>query len=213
MSAALPLPIPPSNARVVSFDRVSEAEYLRRDAALTEGGKLEYYDGEIRAMAGSTPAHNDIVLNVGSELRTRLRGQSCRARVTDQRVYLPGKPGYAYPDVVAACGEWQYKPAAGLPTLLNPVLIIEVLSASTDLHDRGRKFELYQTIPTLRHYVLLDSTRVSAYLYSRDPGADLWTLRFYEDLSASLPLTALDVELPLAEAYSAVVFGEGEDLG
>lgn len=211
MSAAQPIPIPPT-ARVIAFDRISEEEYLRRDAAQTDG-KLEYYDGQIRAMAGATPAHNDIVLNVGSELRTRLRGKPCRVRVTDQRVYLPGKPGYAYPDVVAACGEWQYKPATDLPTLLNPVLIIEVLSASTDLHDRGRKFELYQTIPSLRHYVLLDSTRVSAYLFSRDPGADLWSLRFYEDLAAVLPLTALDVELPLAEAYSAVVFGEGESQG
>lgn len=202
-------PVAPTG-RVVPFNRVSPAEYLALAAATTEG-RLEYHDGEIVAMAGATPAHNFIVLNVGSELRSRLRGSACRVAVTDQRVFVPGKRGFLYPDIVGACGEWQYEADAPLPTLLNPVLIIEVRSASTDLYDRGRKFELYQTIPSLRYYVLLDSQRVSADLYAREPGADLWTMRHYEELSAVLLLPALGVELPLAEAYHAVVFGEGEE--
>ena len=206
---AKPTPVPPKRARVLSINHVTEAEYFRLDAATTEG-RLEYYDGEIVAMAGAQPAHNFILLNVASELRGQLKGSSCRVAASEQRVHVPARRGYVYPDVVVACGEWQYRPSTKPATLLNPVVIFEVLSDSTAENDRGRKFEAYQTIPSLLHYVLLDSRRVSVLLYSREPGARLWTVALYEDLTEALPLTALGVALPLAEIYNAVVFGEGE---
>ncbi len=214
MSAAPHLPYPvaaptPPTARVVSINRITEVEYFALDEATTDR-RLEYYDGEIVAMAGAQPVHNDIVLNLGAGLRSRLKNGNCRVRVADQRVHIPAKRGYVYPDVVAACGPWQYQPNTRPAALLNPVLIIEVLSPTTAAHDLTRKFAYYQTIPSLRHYVLLDSEHVGALLYSREPGAALWTLHLYDELTATLPLPALSVELPLAEAYHAVVFGEGE---
>ncbi len=202
-------PVPPRYARVLSINHVAEAEYFRLDAATTEG-RLEYYDGEIVAMAGAQPVHNFIVNNVAGELRNLLKGRECRAVSSDQRVHIPAKRGYVYPDVVVACGEWQYQPGTNPAALLNPVLLIEVLSESTAFNDQTRKFVWYQTLPSLRHYALVSTDEVSVLLYSREPGARLWTVALYEDLAEALPLTALGVELPLAEVYNAVVFGEGE---
>lgn len=199
MSAAekLSLPIPPT-PRVISFNRVSEADYFALDLAAES--RLEYYDGEVVAMAGASPDHNDIAGNVYAFLHGSLRGTTCRPRISDQRVHVPARRGYVYPDVVVGCGQLTYQPGTNPPSLLNPVLIIEVLSESTERLDRGRKFEMYQSIPGLRYYLLLDFTRVSAYLHTREPGMLVWTLRIYDQLTDVLPLPALGVELPLAEA-------------
>lgn len=215
MSAARKLPeaalltptVPPT--RAVTFNRVSEQDYFALDIAAER--KLEYYDGDVVAMAGASPNHNYITLNVGAWLHGKLRGTTCRPCIADQRVHVPARRGYVYPDVVVGCEPLQYQPGTKPLSLLNPVLIVEVLSESTERNDRGRKFRAYQSIPGLRYYLLLDSDQVSADFYTREPGADLWLLRAYEDLSATLPLPALGVELPLAEAYAAVVFGEGTE--
>ena len=212
MSAALALPPyapTPPTARVIPFRLVTEAEYLQRDAALPDG-RLEFYDGHVVAMAGAQPAHNDIVANVLTWLHRQLRGRGCRARAADQRVQLSTKRSYVYPDVVVGCGELRYNSATNPPSLLNPTLIVEVLSDSTAALDRGRKFQLYQTLPSLRYYLLLDSQQVRAELLAREPDADIWTLRTAEGLDVSLELPALGIALPLAEIYDAVVFGEGE---
>ena len=215
MSAArqLPEPAPPllqplpasPQSRVVAFDRVAEQDYFALDLAAER--KLEYYDGEVVAMAGASPNHNYITLNVGAWLNGKLRGTACRPCIADQRVHVPARRGYVYPDVVVGCQPLQYQPGTMPLSLLNPVLIVEVLSESTERNDRGRKFRAYQSIPSLLYYLLLDSEQVSADFYTREAGAELWLLRAYEDLSATLPLPALGVELPLAEAYAAVVFG------
>ena len=202
-------PVPPRYARVLSINHVTEAEYFRLDAATTEG-RLEYYDGEIVAMAGASLIHNFIVSNTVGELRNRLKGGNCRAVSSDQRVAIPARRGYVYPDVVAACGKWECQPGTNPAALLNPVVIFEVLSESTAFNDQHRKFVWYQTLPSLRHYALVSTDEVSVLLYSREPGARLWTVALYEDLAEALPLTALEVELPLAEVYNAVMFGEGE---
>lgn len=206
-SAVISRPLAPT-PRPAPFTWVSEEEYFTLDLAAER--KLEYYDGEIVAMAGASPNHNDITTNVGAWLHGKLRGGNCRPRIADQRVFLPERRSYVYPDVVVACGKLDYQPGTNPLALLNPVLIVEVLSPSTERNDRGRKFHAYQSIKSLLYYVLLDSEQIGADFYAREPGADLWLLRTYEDLSATLPLPALGAELPLAEAYAAVVFGEGE---
>lgn len=208
----LPDPAPPSApplTRGVAFERVSEQAYFALDLAAER--KLEYYDGEVVAMAGASPNHNYITLNVGAWLLGKLRGTGCRPCVADQRVHVPARRGYVYPDVVVGCQPLQYQASTKPLALLNPVLIVEVLSESTERNDRGRKFRAYQSIPSLLYYVLLDSEQVSADFYAREAGAELWLLRTYENLSATLPLPALGVELPLAEVYAAVVFGEGAE--
>ncbi len=203
-------PIPPRFARVVPFNRISEAAYLALNA--TSDQKLEYHQGEVVAMAGASVAHNFIVDNTLGALLILLRGKPCRPIGSDMRIYAEEKGSYFFPDLTVVCGERQLKTDIQPAALLNPLLIVEVLSASTAAYDLGRKFQLYQSIPSLRYYLLLDSQQVSADLYSRDPGADLWTLRHFEDLAAALPFPALEIELPLAEVYAAVVFGEGEEV-
>ena len=105
--------------------------------------KSEYFDGEIFAMAGASRAHNSIVLNTGSEIRQHLKNRSCKAYVNDMRVKVNPTGLYAYPDVIVVCGKEQFEDTH-LDTLLNPTLIIEVLSDSTEAYDRGRKFEHYR---------------------------------------------------------------------
>ena len=203
-----PAPVPPT-PRVVRLEHVTEEEYFALDLAAET--RLEYLDGEIIAMAGASPNHNDIVSNVLAWLHGKLKGSSCRVRASEQRVHMPAQRGYVYPDVVVGCGKLEYKPGSNPPTLLNPVLVVEVLSESTATYDLTRKFQAYQSIPGLRHYLLLETQRVNAFLYSREPGSLAWTVRTYDQLSDVLALLALSVELPLAEAYAAVVFGEGEE--
>lgn len=210
MSAAelIAAPIPPT-PRVVQFKRVSEAEYFALDLAAET--RLEYLDGEVIAMAGASPNHNDITGNVFAWLHGRLRTAACRPRMADQRVHVPARRGYVYPDVVVGCGKLEYKSGTNPSALLNPVLIVEVLSPSTATYDLTRKFQAYQSIPGLRHYLLLETQQVNAFFYTREPGSRTWMLRTYDQLGDTLPVFALGVELPLAVVYDAVVFGEGEE--
>ena len=194
------VPMPPS---------MSLEEYFELEARNPDGPRYEYYNGEVVAMAGASPAHNFITGNVHAFLHNRLRSSSCRVSTADQRIHIPAKLAYVYADVVAACGEWLYQPNSRPAALLNPVLIVEVLSDTTEARDRGHKFQLYLTIPSLRHYLLLDADRVAADLYTRDSEEDVWKVRFFNSLPDVLPLPALSAELPLAEAYDAVRFGEG----
>ena len=130
--------------------------------------KSEYYQGEMFAMAGAREGHNLIVLNVGAELRQQLRKRPCRTYVNDMRVLVSATGMYTYPDAVAVCGEPQFLDETR-DTLLNPSLIVEVLSPSTEFYDRVRKFEHYRAVESVTEYLLVASERVSAELYTRQP--------------------------------------------
>ncbi len=112
---------------------------------------------------------------------------------------------------MVGCGELRYQPGTKPPSLLNPTLIIEVLSESTWKHDYSRKLRSCPSIPGLLYYLLLDSQQIGADLFAREPGTLVWTHYSFDQLSDVVPLTALGIELPLAEVYAAVVFGEGDD--
>ncbi len=134
----------------------SVEEYL----SLEEGSNVrhEYFDGEIFAMSGGTINHNQIAQNVAAELRT-LREQGCHPYVADIRMSTPAGL-YTYPDVLLICGPPVYT-ADRQPTITNPIVIAEVLSASTRDYDAGQKFDLYRAIPTLRDYLLVDQYSVN----------------------------------------------------
>src|SRR5262249_54874860 len=116
--------------------------------------KSEYFGGEIFAMAGASEEHNTITANVVAEVRQQFRGTPCRVYTSDMRVKGEATGLYTYPDVVAACGERRFE-RRGTDSLLNPTVIFEVLSPTTESYDRGRKFENYRQIESLREYILI----------------------------------------------------------
>src|SRR5215467_426665 len=121
--------------------------------------KSEYYNGEMFAIAGPSLAHVFLVDNLTWELRRQLQGGPCRTASNDLRVFIPATGLFTYPDVVILCGEPRVRDSY-LDTLLNPTVLVEVLSPSTEAYDRGLKFEHYQSIDTLREYVLVSCDRV-----------------------------------------------------
>ncbi|MGA3239879.1 MAG: Uma2 family endonuclease [Bryobacteraceae bacterium] len=170
--------------------------------------KSQYYRGEMFAMAGASLAHNTLVANSIGELHGKLRGGACRVLPSDMRVRVSATGLYTYPDVVAVCGEPRLLDNQ-LDTLLNPHLIVEVLSLSTEAYDRGRKFEHYQTIESLREYLLLATDRVRADLYTRQPDGR-WLLTSATRLEDSLDLQSVGCSLSLAGLYERVDLAEPE---
>ncbi len=178
-------------------------EYLAQEEAADT--RSEYYRGQIFAMSGGTPAHNAIVLNVGSELRQAFRKSPCQAFVTDQRILVEKNGLYTYPDAVVVCGEFQL--ASGRKdTITNPVLIVEVLSESTRDYDRGDKFKLYRAIPTLQHYILIDQDEVRVEHYRKHKND--WVIESYTRMSDALTIKLGEkiVKLRVRDIYEKVDF-------
>ena len=176
-------------------------EYLALDRQSER--KHEFLDGEIFAMTGASLQHNAIVWNVAGILYSQLHGRPCRAFVGDMRLRVHATGLYTYPDIVAVCGEVQLAEA---DTLLNPTLIIEVLSPSTEAYDRGKKFAHYRTIESLAEVVFISQERVEVERFSRQPeGA--WLFLEANRLEDRLPLPAIGCELPLAAVYERVFDG------
>ena len=184
----------------VAHRLVSPEEYLAQERALLEG-RNEYVNGQVHAMTGASLAHSTITGNVGAALRAAGRGRGCRAFVNDMRVHVPATRMYTYPDVVALCGTPQLMDDRQ-DTLLNPSVIVEVLSPSTEAYDRGDKFAHYQRIASLQEYVLVAQDRVAVSHFRRhDLG---WLLTTLDDPAAVLELPSYGARLSLAEIYDAV---------
>ena len=179
----------------------SEEEYLarERDAAT----KSEYFSGRIYAMAGASPTHNTITLNVGSELRAQLKGRPCRAFTSEQRVKVEATGLNTYPDVVVVCGEPRFQRM----TLLNPTVLVEVLSESTRTYDRADKFAHYQQIPTMSDYILIAQREVRVDHFVRGENNE-WLQATATQLESVLRLDSIDCSLALAEVYDKVDFSE-----
>src|SRR5690606_23335365 len=145
-------------------------------------------NGEIVAMTGASRRHNLISLNVGAELRQLLRGSPCEAYVGDMRVRVSATGLYTYPDVVVASPPIDFEDAE-VDTLLNPVVIIEIVSPSTEAYDRGEKFRQYRRVESLKEYVLVaqDAARVERYLRQ----GDLWVLSEISGLDATVSLESI----------------------
>ena len=166
--------------------------------------KSEYYQGEMFAMSGARQGHNLIVVNLAAELHQQLRKRPCQAYVNDMRVCVSATGMYTYPDLTAVCGEPQFLDETQ-DTLLNPNLIVEVLSPSTEAYDRGRKFEHYRSIESVTEYLLVASERVSAELYTRQPDGR-FLLTAANRMEDSLDLQSVGVHLALADLYEKVEF-------
>ncbi len=185
---------------VRSIRYISEAEYLTVERHSQT--KSEYLAGQVFALAGASRAHNRITDNIGGMLYNALRGSGCEFFTSDMRVKVVEASAYFYPDVVIVCGEPQFEDEKE-DNLLNPLVIFEVLSESTEPFDRGEKFFAYRRIPSLREYLLVaqDKMRVEHYIRQSDGE---WLLREYTGADTVIRLESVAVELPLQQVYEGV---------
>ncbi len=166
--------------------------------------KSEYHSGQMFAMAGASREHNLITTNVVGELRSFLRGRPCEIYPSDMRVLVSATGLYTYPDVSVTCGEPEFLDGS-LDVLLNPLVVVEVLSPSTESYDRGAKFALYQRLPSLQEYLLVSQNVPQVERYARQPDGR-WLYELVGGVEAVVTLEALGVTLPLAEIFDRVTF-------
>src|SRR2546427_3011686 len=184
-------------------------EYLAFERASDE--RHEYLDGVVYAMAGESPDHGRICMNLAATLVPQLRGSACEAFSKDMKVccspyHAHTREGlYAYPDLVVVCGAMQFHGQAQ-DVLVNPTVILEVLSPSTEAFDRGEKFRRYRAwLPTLTDYVLVtqDSPLIDHYHRQED---GTWVLRALEGLQTHMHLGTIGCTVPLADVYERIAF-------
>ena len=185
--------------------RYTLEEYLELDRKAEE--RLEYWRGEIFNMSGASAAHSQIETNLIFHLRTKLAERNCRVFAANMRLKVPTAPPYRYGDFSALCGEAQYEKIGGVDALVNPALVVEVLSTSTESYDRGEKFTQYKSIPSLSEYLLIDQYRPHVTQFVRQPDG-AWLQREFSELGATFKLKSLDCEISLGEIYQEVVFTE-----
>lgn len=180
---------------------VSPEEYLEFERAALD--KHEYLNGEIFAMSGAKLAHVIICSNISGSLHQQVKERDCSVLQSDMRVQIPTTGLYTYPDILALCGEPVLVDDTYLDTLLNPSLIIEVLSPSTAEYDRGPKFDHYKTIESLKEYVLVwqDKKRVARYT-KRDDSS--WVLTDFIGDEAIIELSSIDCTLSIDDIYDKV---------
>jgi|SRR5207248_1472108 len=182
---------------------VSLAEYLEME--LRSETRHEYVNGRVYAMSpGATDAHYRITTNLLGALLIQIRNRPCRVFTGDARVKVSPTGMYTYPDISALCGEARFENFKGVDTVLNPSVIIEVLSPTTEPYDRGDKFEHYRRLESLQEYVLVSQHRMRIEQFVRD-GAD-WRLSDLRDPQALLRLASIGCEIPLGEIYEGVEF-------
>jgi len=165
--------------------------------------RSEYIDGQMIAMSGASRRHSFISGNLFRELSSQLRGRGCEAHTNDMRVKVSPTGMYTYPDIVSLCGEPDLEDTH-LDTLLNPSVIIEVLSDSTEAYDRGEKFAHYRRIDSLREYVLVSQNKIRIEYYRRD--ADRWILSEISDPDGVLHLESIDCHVAVSTIYEKVDF-------
>jgi len=163
--------------------------------------KSEYFNGEMFAMAGARANHNLIVAHIVRELDQQLRERPCNVYPSDMRVHVSSCDLYTYPDAAVLCGQPAYADQRQ-DALVNPTVIVEVLSPSTEAYDRGRKFEHYRTIESLRQYLLISSDRVHADLFTLRDGH--WVLTSADGPADALELQSVGCRLALADLYEKV---------
>lgn len=179
---------------------LSPEEYLEQERRAEY--KSEYFAGEVFAMAGASRRHGLIVTNLIAELRQQLKGKPCEVYSGDLRLRVTPAGLYTYPDVMVVCSDVQFADDQK-DTVLNPVVLIEVLSESTSDYDRGRKFEYYRTLPSLREYLTVAQDRPHIEHWTRQQ-EDSGNLVEFNSLSQTIRLASIDCVLPLREIYDKV---------
>lgn len=182
--------------------KLTEAEYLAKERKAEF--KSEFYRGEMFAMSGASREHILIAGNMVGELRNQFKGRCCEVYSNDMRVRVSATGLYTYPDVVIVCGEPEFLDAE-VDTLLNPTVLIEVLSPTTESYDRGAKAEQYRRIPSLREHVLITQDRPHVDVLIRQEDGS-WLLRESNDLDQVVTLPSVSASLPMSEIYDRITF-------
>lgn len=178
---------------------ISPEEYLATERQALD--KSEFFNGEIIPVAGATFNHNRINENLSIAIGTLLEEATCQSFSSDMRVHLPATGLYAYPDIVIVCGEPELLPG-GFDNLLNPVVLIEVMSEGTEDYDRGRKFLRYRSIPSFQEYILIDSQRVAVEVWRKNDLGQ-WTLTEQPtDAFGQFTIQTINLTLSLSKIYA-----------
>jgi Uma2 family endonuclease len=178
---------------------VTSAEYLAIERAATY--KSEYRDGQIYAMSGVSRPHSLIATNLARHLANQLEGRECELHIAEMRVRIQRTGSYSYPDLVIVCGEPRMEDQV-FDTLLNPTLIIEILSPSTESYDRGVKFADYREIESLSDYVLVSQDKILIERFTRQ--GDSWVLMVHNQAEGVLRLPSIGCDLALRDVYARV---------
>lgn len=186
--------------------KLTPEEYLNIERAATF--KSEFYRGELYAMAGARYIHNRVLANLIHRISACLEGSSCFVLPNDMRVKSARNNSYFYPDVIIVCGKPQFEDSV-FDTLLNPKVIIEVLSDSTERFDRGDKFEEYGNIASLEEYVLVSQDKMQIQRFIRQ-AQDHWDMRIFKDEAGDFSLQKVKVAIPMKDIYTGIEFGPGE---
>jgi Uma2 family endonuclease len=179
--------------------KLTIAEYLEWEQEASE--KHEYYQGEVFAMSGAKVVHNRVCSNLFLALGMRLKGRPCRPYTSDMRIHIPSNTLFTYPDISIVCGEpdtlnddeWN---------VLNPSVLVEVLSPSTRIYDRGEKFALYRDIPSFKEYILVSPESIHVDVFRLQNGR--WELERYRQADGSIELRSLGLSIPVSEIYEGV---------
>lgn len=172
-------------------------EYLAMEELATE--KHEYYKGEIFAMSGAKHQHNVVKKNIYSSLLSKLKGKPCQPWDSDSRVHIQKNTLFTYPDISVVCGDPEFLNNDEW-NLLNPTVIIEILSPSTKNYDRGDKFNLYRDIPSLKEYILVEPEKISIEAFYINQNGQ-WELKEYKNLNDILEIKAIQFAMPLTDVY------------
>jgi Uma2 family endonuclease len=179
-------------------------EYLELE--INSLDRHEFINGEIILMAGGSPDHNEIALNLGGALKLALKGKPYRTFSSDQRLWVPQLNNYTYPDLIVVAKPIELQ-SGRTDTITNPLLIAEVLSKGTKAYDRDDKFAAYRTIPSFQEYLLIDQYRMQVEQYSKTD-ANKWIFSEYSSMGDRLMLNSISVEVSLADLYENIEFSE-----
>ncbi len=184
----------------VPKEKMTLEDYLEFD--FNAEGRFEYFNGEVFEM-GASPEHAEIQSSLNAILRAKLTPKGCRVFSSELGVKVPKLLPYRYPDITVVCGKAEFEEIGGLKRLLNPILIVEVLSDSTEKFDKGAKFAAYKSIESLKEYLLLAQDRKFITLYTKH-NERFWFQSEYE-AGETLKLESLECELSVDEIYQGII--------
>lgn len=187
----------------LKYNYISPEYYLEEERKALE--KHEYYQGEVFAMSGASPEHNFISTNVLVDIGNKLKGKNCRPFGSDFRVHIPKNTFYTYPDITIVCGKTELADDDVKDNLLNPSVIIELLSKSTRNYDKGQKFTLYRDIDSLQEYILIDTEKIHVEKHIRNAD-NSWLLTEFKTIEESFTINTVNITIQLKDVYEGLSF-------